>query len=143
MLPNTGFPANVSNMKHERIKGPPILVEIISMTEIGHSAFNLLNVRQTRIDRADLAGMDRGDEEEEEGYQDPDDEAPIPAYPRSMLKLFLSDGSVTIPAMEYARLPDLILGETPLGSKVLDPPLTSFFMFITFCTYRLLFNLPS
>lgn len=121
MLPHTGFPVNISEMDNGRLKGPAILVEVVAMTEIGNSAFNLTSVRQTRIDRADLAGLERGDEQqEEEGYQDPDDAGPIPSYPRSMLKLTLSDGSTTISATEYVRLPQLVLGETPLGCKVLD-----------------------
>jgi RecQ-mediated genome instability protein 1 len=117
MLPNTGFPADLAKFKSTRLTGPPILVEIVQMTEIGHSAFNLMSVRQTRIDRADLAGLERGDENEDR-YEDPEDEGPIPKYPRSMLKLMLSDGHITIPAIEYRRLPGLVLGETPLGCKV-------------------------
>lgn len=127
MLPNSGFPAELARMEKGSLKGP-ILVEVVAMTEIGHSAFNLTNVRQTRIDRADLAGMERGDEEDQdEGYQDPDDEAPVPNYPRSMLKFTLSDGSTTISGMEFERLPEIVLGETPLGCKVFDLSISSVF----------------
>jgi RecQ-mediated genome instability protein 1 len=135
MLPGTGFPANLADLENTRLTGPPILVEIVQMTEIGHSAFNLMSVRQTRIDRADLAGLERGDEDEDR-YEDPDDEAPIPKYPRSMLKLFLSDGTVTIPAIEYRKLPQLVLGETPLGRKVLGHFLLTFPVFISYCPYH-------
>ncbi|KAI5114584.1 hypothetical protein M0805_009807, partial [Coniferiporia weirii] len=76
------------------------------------SAFNLQNVRQTRIERADLAGLAL-----EEGGEN--DEGPIPNYPRTMLRLEVCDGSVTIPAIEYREMPDLKLGETPLGFKIL------------------------
>ena len=107
MLRGTGLPANVSELDDTRLRGPPVLVEIISMTEIGHSAYNLQNIRQTRLDRVDLTGL-VGD----------DDEGPVPNYPRSMLRLQLSDGSVIFEAMEYRPLPELQLGTTQLGFKV-------------------------
>jgi RecQ-mediated genome instability protein 1 len=73
-------------------------------------------VRQTRIDRADLAGLNaqRG----EDGEREEEDEGPIPRYPRAMLRMDLSDGTHKIRAIEYKKLPDLVLGETPLGFKV-------------------------
>ena len=98
-------------MVNERIRGTPILVELAAITEIGHSAFNLYNIRQARIERADLAGL-----AQEEGVED--DEGPVPNFPRTMLKFELCDGSVTIPAIEYRSIPELKLDETPLGYKV-------------------------
>ena len=70
-VPSSGLPANIGNVTQTRISGPPVLVEIAAITEIGHSAFSLLNTRQTRIDRADLAGLNAtrgedGEREEEE-----------------------------------------------------------------------------
>ena len=47
-----------------------------------------------------------------------DEEGPIPNYPHTTLKLQLSDGNVTLPAIEYRAIPELKLGETPLGYKV-------------------------
>jgi RecQ-mediated genome instability protein 1 len=111
MLAGTGLPPNVSELINSTLTGPPILVEMVSITEIGHSAFSLHNVRQARIERADLAGLA---EQEEDG----EEEGSIPNYPRSMLKFELSDGSTTMQAIEYRRLPGLQLGETPLGLKV-------------------------
>ncbi|KAG9045659.1 hypothetical protein FS837_005899 [Tulasnella sp. UAMH 9824] len=115
MAPDTGLPANIASLTSARIGKPPnpILVQIVSMTEIGHSAFQLLNVRQTRIDRADLAGLI------EAGVEDEEESEPIPKYPRGTLLLELSDGSVMIRAMEYKRMPDLELGVTPLGCKLI------------------------
>ena len=107
----TGFPHELSDISDTRICETPLLVEITSITEIGHSAFNLYNVRQTRIERVDLAGL-----AEEEGVES--DEGPIPNYPRQMLKLELSDGTTTAKAIEYRSIPELKLGETPLGFKV-------------------------
>lgn len=111
MIPGTGVPQNIDSMQNGKLSGSPILVEIVAIMEIGHSAFSLQNIRQTRIERADLAGLTIN----EEGT---DDEGPIPKYPRSMLQFKLSDGHTTFQAIEYRRLPGLELGETPLGYKV-------------------------
>ena len=56
--------------------------------------------------------MDEEDEDEKI------EEGKLPAYPRSMLKMEVSDGSRVIKAMEYRRIDALQLGETALGAKV-------------------------
>ncbi|KAL5503953.1 hypothetical protein ACEPAH_8025 [Sanghuangporus vaninii] len=113
MEPGTGLPRNARAMNNQRIRGlPHILVEVTAIMEVGHSAFNLHNVRQARIERADLAGL-----AQEEGAEN--DEGSIPNYPRTMLRLEISDGTVTMPAIEYRSLPSLKLEETPLGFKLL------------------------
>lgn len=107
MIPGTGLPQNVANLEDGRIAtSGAILVQIIAITDIGNSAFSLQNVRHTRIEKMDMAGLG---EDVEEGR--------IPNYPRSMLRLELSDGLITLQAFEYRRLPALELGVTPLGSK--------------------------
>ena len=111
MVAGTGLPENAPAMNDERLHGQPVLVEITTIDEIGHSAFSLRNTRQTRIERADLAGLAL-----QEGVED--EEGPVPNYPHTMLKLQLSDGNVTLPAIEYRAIPELKLGETPLGYKV-------------------------
>lgn len=122
-LEGSGFPANVDNMQKGRIAtnatGGSILCQITDLTEIGHSAFSLRNVRQTRIDKADMAGL-AAEEEGDENGQPPQngEDYSIPPYPRATLRLTLSDGFRTIRAMEYRPLPTLKLGETSLGSKV-------------------------
>ncbi|TFK46086.1 hypothetical protein OE88DRAFT_1638763 [Heliocybe sulcata] len=108
MVPGTGLPHDISKYNGRRLQGQ-VLVEVTAITDIGHSAFSLQNVRQTRIDRADLAGL---------GQEDDEEEGPIPRYPRSMMRLELSDGNVSVKAIEYRKLPELALGETPLGFKV-------------------------
>lgn len=119
----TGLPVNVDNIQKGRIAtkalGGPILCQITDLTEIGHSAFSLRNVRQTRIDKADMAGL-AAEEEGDENGQPPQngEDYSIPPYPRATLRLTLSDGFRTIRAMEYRPLPALKLGETQLGSKV-------------------------
>ncbi|KAI0322756.1 hypothetical protein OF83DRAFT_1080008 [Amylostereum chailletii] len=110
MIPGTGIPATVAGMERGHLSGPPVLVQITTLTDIGHSAFSLMNTRQTRIDKEDLAGLAEDDGGEDDG--------PIPRYPRSMLRFTLSDGSTTLPAVEFERLPQLELGETPLGFKI-------------------------
>ncbi len=62
---NTGLPAHFSNMGHGRVAGT-VLVQIMSITDIGHSAFSLQSVRQTRMDRADLNGLVAEDREANE-----------------------------------------------------------------------------
>ncbi|CAE6494174.1 unnamed protein product [Rhizoctonia solani] len=103
---NTGLPD--PNSHGVQIKNT--LCEVVALTEIGHSAFTLKNVRQARVDKEDLAGL-AGDLEDGEDYS-------IPKYPRSMLRFELSDGTKTMRAIEYRRIPDLELGVTPLGTKI-------------------------
>jgi RecQ-mediated genome instability protein 1 len=113
MLRGTGLPPNVAELDNTRLQGPPILVEILSITEIGHSAFSLQNTRQARIDKEDLAGLATAEGGEDEG--------PIPKYPHSMLRFQLSDGTTVFDAMEYRTLPEIQLGVTPLGYKACAP----------------------
>lgn len=129
MLRDTGFPAGIRSMKNgvigTRETGGPLLVQVSAITEIGASAFTLANVRQSRLDKADMTGLTKEkDDNNEEGEaretgRDVDEEdVTMPPYPRSMLSLMLDDGTVRIKAFEFKKLPQLILGETPLGCKV-------------------------
>jgi RecQ-mediated genome instability protein 1 len=116
MLHHTGLPTRVQSIKNGVIATPatggPILVQILEVMEIGASAFNLMNVRQARKDGTDLSGLAVGTEEEGgEGAKEA-------TYPRGMLSLTLSDGSVQVKAIEYRKIEGLALGETPLGFKV-------------------------
>jgi RecQ-mediated genome instability protein 1 len=96
-----------------------VLVEVAALTDIGVSAFSLQTTRQTRIDREDLAGLHaaRG----EDGERAEEDEGPIPRFQRSMLSMQLCDGTHTLKAIEFRKIPQLVLGETPLGYKVSLP----------------------
>ncbi|GJE88631.1 RecQ-mediated genome instability protein [Phanerochaete sordida] len=114
MLRGTGLPPNVAELNNTTLAGPPVLVEIVTLTEVGASAFTLQNVRQARLERADLAGLAGGEDDAED-----DDAGPVPRYPRGMLRLQLSDGATTLEAIEYRRIPELELGETRLGYKML------------------------
>lgn len=53
-----------------------------------------------------MAGLYAEDEEAVE------EEGPIPRYPRGTLRLQLSDGSTTLNAFEYRKIPQLVLSET-------------------------------
>jgi RecQ-mediated genome instability protein 1 len=113
MIAGSGLPHNLAGLKKGSLSGPPTLVQIVALTEIGHSAFSLMNVRQTKIDRADLSGLTGGDNEDEAA-----DEGPVPNYPRSMLQFELSDGAIKLNAIEYRKIPQIDLENTPLGFKV-------------------------
>lgn len=112
MVHGTGLPREIASFRKSTLSGPPVLVQILALMEIGHSAFNLTNIQQAKKERADLSGLARGDDEDEAG------EGPIPNYPRSMLQFELSDGAMTLKAIEYRKIPQLDLENTPLGFKV-------------------------
>ncbi|CCM01393.1 uncharacterized protein FIBRA_03444 [Fibroporia radiculosa] len=109
MIPGSGLPQNIADVPRTTIRGD-VLVQIISITEIGHSAFTLQNVHQARLEREDMAGLARDEDDDEEG---------IPSYPRSMLRFQLSDGSTILQAIEFRHLEELVLGETKLGHKMI------------------------
>ena len=122
-LEGSGLPANVQQIEKGRIatsdSGGAILCQTNAIMEIGHSAFSLRNVRQARIDKADMAGL--AAQERDEGEEPPQDgeDYTIPSYPRSTLRFVLSDGFRKLDAMEYRPLPSINLADTPLGCKVI------------------------
>jgi RecQ-mediated genome instability protein 1 len=130
MQRQTGFPASIHNMKNgvigTRASGGGILVQINAITEIGASAFTLKNVRQARMDKADMTGLTKdkidteaGEDQVNSTAREVDEEdVTMPSYPRSMLSLMVTDGNLQIKAIEYKKINDLKLGETPLGCKV-------------------------
>ena len=134
MTPATGFPANVLEIDGQPIPGPPVLVEILRMDEIGHSALSLIYVAEARaehtrqVERRLKAEAERKKEEDQEDHdrhkgqdRQPDAEEDIgvlPTYPRSMLHFELSDGSTTLQAFEFAHLPGFELGKPVIGRKV-------------------------
>ncbi|KAH9068363.1 hypothetical protein EDB83DRAFT_2376063 [Lactarius deliciosus] len=113
MVSGSGLPHDLPGLRKGSLSGPPVLVQILALTDIGHSAFNLMNIRQAKVDRADLSGLARGENDEEA------DEGPVPNYPRSMLHFQLSDGTIRLNAIEYRKIPQLDLENTPLGYKML------------------------
>lgn len=112
MLPETGLPLNVAELNDHAIKGPHVLVEITAITEVGSSAFQLMQVKAAREERG-IVGLDDG-----EGDGVDEEEGPVQKYPRGMLRFELSDGHTIMQAIEYRSIPQLELGVTPLGYKV-------------------------
>ncbi|KAJ7364092.1 hypothetical protein DFH08DRAFT_1072906 [Mycena albidolilacea] len=115
MSHGTGIPLALLTAVSGTLRGP-VLVEITALTEVGSSALALDQVRVARAERfAAGAGLD---DEENEADLEVDGEGPVPNYPRGMLRLELSDGATTLSAIEYRPLPELTLGVTPLGYKM-------------------------
>lgn len=114
-IARTGLPENIKEVANSRLKGP-FLVQLMALTDIGHSAFSLQNTRQIRIEREDMSALAETEANGEDGEEE--DEGPVPNYPRGMLRFELNDGSTTFPAIEYRKIPQLQLGVTPLGCKV-------------------------
>ncbi|KAJ7170751.1 hypothetical protein C8R43DRAFT_1120492 [Mycena crocata] len=115
MSHGTGIPLPLLNADVGTIKGP-VLVEITAMTEVASSALALEQVRVARAERL-AAGADAGDGENEADLE-VDGEGPVPNYPRGMLRFELSDGASKLAAIEYRQLPELTLGVTPMGYKM-------------------------
>ncbi|KAG6888426.1 hypothetical protein C0992_008506 [Termitomyces sp. T32_za158] len=118
MLPGTGLPIHIAHTDTKVVlTGQEILVEVAALTEIGHSAFSLNQTRLAREERMKEGNI--VDNPDEEGDIDVAGEGPIPKYPRGMLHFQLTDGTTTVPAIEYRSLPQLSLQDTPLGYKVM------------------------
>lgn len=126
-LPDTGLPQPEQYEEYNNqilFAKDGCLVMVLSIMEIGHSAFQLQTTMENRREALSGAGRIRrirnpqadgdnaGDEDEEEETDE------IPPYPRSMLMLEVSDGYNVMKAMEYKRISGLTLGESALGSKV-------------------------
>lgn len=110
MVAGTGIPQDVLNANHTVLKGP-LLVEVTELMEIGHSAYSLLQVHESRVEYRKQAEL-------RDASGDAQEQKPMPKYPRSMLQFQLSDGTAMLPAIEFKPLPQFELGETPLGYKV-------------------------
>ena len=113
MAPGTGLPGNANELNDVRLTGK-VLVQIVAITEIASSAFNLMGVMQAREERERGVVSIDANAGEEEG----EDEGPLQRYPRGMLRFELCDGSTTVSAIEYRSIPQLELGVTALGYKV-------------------------
>lgn len=115
MLAGTGLRPGIKHAT-ETLQGTPLLVQIVRITEIGVSAFQLEQTRAAREERI-RAGVGNI-EGEEDGDVEVEGEGPMPKYPRGTLRFELTDGKTFIDAMEYRPLPQLTLGITELGYKV-------------------------
>ncbi|KAL0065077.1 hypothetical protein AAF712_007913 [Marasmius tenuissimus] len=114
MIHGSGIPARiVNNDTQKSTLAGPILVQIESITDIGVSAYNLNKTRQLREERRAAGARVEGEADSEV-----EEEGPIPEYTRSMLRFEIGDGATTMRAMEYRKIPELKLGQTPLGYKL-------------------------
>ncbi|KAH6913275.1 hypothetical protein BKA70DRAFT_1558649 [Coprinopsis sp. MPI-PUGE-AT-0042] len=114
----TGLPPQISSRETTIcIAGPPVLVQIKALTDIGISAFKLEEVRKAREERPQ-SGLGTEEDGEDEGDIEVEGEGPMPKYPRGTLMFGLSDGTAILKAMEYKVLPQLSLLTTPPGYKM-------------------------
>ena len=102
-----------------------ILVQIMAISDIGHSALSQRDVHEERKEErriageggdvagARVAGNDEGTEDDGRGER---------KFPRAMLMLELSDGHTLVRAIEYKPIAGLSLEDTPLGAKVCQNP---------------------
>ncbi|WWD02299.1 hypothetical protein V865_000338 [Kwoniella europaea PYCC6329] len=103
---------------HEIVLFPrPTILQIHHVSEIGHSAFQIQHTMEQRSEVLSGQTLIRR-MDDEEGNENEVDSGKVPPYPRSMLKLELSDGRRTVKAMEYRRINGLVLGQTSLGCKL-------------------------
>ncbi|KAJ3545100.1 hypothetical protein NMY22_g2565 [Coprinellus aureogranulatus] len=102
------------------ITEPGTVLELVHLTDIGVSALTLEGVRQEREHRIYLDRVAHtSTSEQAKTLRDLDWLRPrLTPYPRKCLKMFLSDGSVEIQAIETERLCGIELGTTPMGTKV-------------------------
>ncbi|TEB22833.1 hypothetical protein FA13DRAFT_1798541 [Coprinellus micaceus] len=101
--PETGLtPFINSPTAYGTIEGPLVL-EIVHITEIG---------LRRRISAIRPATRERKSQPIQQSVQ------ALPDYTRERLKLVLSDGFIELEAIECGRLPDIVLGETPMGTKI-------------------------
>ncbi|KAJ7593310.1 hypothetical protein C8J56DRAFT_823421 [Mycena floridula] len=120
MLADTGIPSDLTEQQQQlKTLTGPLLVEITAITDIGVSAFSLEKVRAVRAERKALGAEAQDELEEEEVDLDIAGEGPIPNYPRAMLRLELTDGSRCLKGIEYKKLPQLELGVTEPGCKMI------------------------
>jgi hypothetical protein len=117
-VPGTGLtPLTNPPTAHGNLEGPLVL-EIVHIIESGVCAFDLEEVRQ---ERARIAHQGRVSTVcNVTGNQLPQErvEQVPPRYPRNRLKLILTDGFIELEAVECEHLPDIVLGETTMGTKV-------------------------
>lgn len=110
-----------------------VLVQVLEVIDIGHSALSLLDRHKARMEdkkilRAtgrehrrpimtiDNTQRDQNDEGNDEGGAQAI--ASTKGFPRSMLRLRVSDGFTEYVALEAKRIAGLSMDETPLGTKV-------------------------
>ncbi|KAJ3042625.1 recQ-mediated genome instability protein 1 [Rhizophlyctis rosea] len=116
------LPPNIADPDHAHniIIGAPnsrspghkgVVLQINDIMEVGVSVQHLLDCVLDLKPQKALPTFDNGYDEAEEPVEK------VGKFPRKMLKLTLTDGQQTLPAMEYSFLPDLSL-QSLLGMKI-------------------------
>ena len=115
-----------------------VLVQVTEVLEIGRPALELLDIHKNRIEdkkvfkeqgiqvRRAIAhvedptqnGAGGGDFTQQQAQAEEAKPTVHRGFPRSMLRLKVSDGFTEYSAIECKRVPDLSLEDTPLGCKV-------------------------
>jgi RecQ-mediated genome instability protein 1 len=88
-----------------------VLVQVTSLTDIGHSAITLRDAHSKRKEERAGGPAVVGNVEDDAAAGGPT------RFPRGMLAFDLSDGHTSLRSIEYERLPAVNLGEIPLGAK--------------------------
>jgi len=119
--PGTGLPDGINSEKFHISLEKTIVLELVHLTDIGISAMTLEGVRQEREHRVYLDRLARSSSSQQgQVLREYEWLRPrLEPYPRRRLKLFLSDGSIELQAIEFEHLFDIELGVTPMGTKVL------------------------
>ncbi|KAJ3513498.1 hypothetical protein NMY22_g15025 [Coprinellus aureogranulatus] len=118
-VPGTGLRPPTSRILPHGILQGPILLEIVHIAEIGVSAFELESVRQERAQIKHQRRIEQVRRIVTPREDDAIQPRPIlPVYPRNRIKIYFTDGFTVLEAVECERLPDIVLGETPMGRKV-------------------------
>lgn len=119
--PGTGLPEGINSEKVHISLEKTTVLELVHLTDIGVSALTLEGVRQEREHRLYLDRLARSSScQQGQVLRDYEWLRPrLVPYPRRRLKLFLSDGSIELQAIEFERLSNIELGVTPMGTKVL------------------------
>ncbi|KAJ3537019.1 hypothetical protein NMY22_g5783 [Coprinellus aureogranulatus] len=118
-VPGTGLRPPTSRILPHGILHGPILLEIVHIEEVGVSAFELESVRQERARIKHQRRIEQVRRIVTPREDDAIQPRPIlPVYPRSRIKVYFTDGFTLLEAVECERLPDIVLGETPMGRKV-------------------------
>jgi RecQ-mediated genome instability protein 1 len=115
----SGLPEEITREQTHVSLQNAVVLELVHLTDIGVSAMTLEGVRQDRersifLDRVShISSSQEGLSLRELDWLRPD----LQAYPRRRLKLFLSDGTTELQAVELERLSNIELGSTPMGTK--------------------------
>lgn len=120
-------------MLFENVNGAGVLVQVLEILEIGRPAHELLKLHRDKAEdkkvfkeqgRAVIRAVNDADptqdgqaSETQDGAVDTSNNK---AFPRSMLRLRVSDGFDEYAAIETKRIRDLSMDDTPLGCKVND-----------------------